>query len=251
MGNSLGCLPASHITISEKISYDFKCLILVSPKISCLKLLMNNNSKIVNNITQILLQNNKNNKNNLTYKSGNENNNICNENDEKNQNKSNNDFFYLKYSKKNSKNNNEFNFPIFLINSKKEESINYITSLEFVKKFKVENSWFPSNFDFSNLNQLSRKKFYEKLKEFFNKILNKGSCESFCNFSIGENNKNFVNKNYSYNKILMRFLKNKSREESFIHKEDFKNEIFENNYLIEIEESNIKRLLFIINFCII
>ena len=208
---------------------------------SALKLLANNNANIANPITQALLElNNKINNNNLTEKT--ENNIICSEIQSKNFNnnaKNNNLNFSNNNKIKKQTKFNEFNFPIFIINGK-EESLTYFHCMDFVKKFKIQNSWFPTNANYINLIQICRKKFYEKIKEFVKKLVIYECNDSFCGFSISEDKTNvnaniFIN--YNNNKLLMRFLKNKTRQESEDFKEDNKNTIKEERYLLEMEES--------------
>jgi len=129
----------------------------------------------------------------------------------------------------------DFKIPIFLINEKEEESSAFHKCLDFTKKFKIRNSWFPSKTNFDNIMEEARKKFYVKIKEFLKNLI------SFdLNNSISEDQTN-VNTNclkdyYYKNKILLNFLRNKERQENDMHKEENKKEILEKRYIIEMEE---------------
>ena len=265
MGNSIGCIASSHLATDEKLFFDFKCLILISPTLQSLKLLSSNYLKLANPVTQALIDlSGKICNNDLTQKSetksiyaeGNceakddfynninkniNNNKIIIKENKSNTNSNKNDNNY--FGKRNNKYLiNEFNLPIFILNGKEEDSLTYFQCVDFVKKFKVQNSWFPSNANYLNLIQNCRKKFYEKIKEFIKKLIVYESNDSFCGLSISEDKTNFnINliNNYNNNKMFMKFLRNRTRQESGLSKEDGKQTNIEKKYLQEMEQSKI------------
>jgi len=64
----------------------------------------------------------------------------------------------------------EINSPIFLIHGQADETIPISHSYEIFKKVKNANTWFPKKADHNNIFTKYRRKFYEKLNVFFEKV---------------------------------------------------------------------------------
>ena len=106
----------------------------------------------------------------------------------------------------------EINSPIFLIHGQSDKTIPISHSYEILKKVKNANTWFPKKADHNNIFCKYRRKFYEKLSVFLekveifhtenNKISYLPSEENLANSDTDDlyiNNQDNINNIYQYN----------------------------------------------------
>lgn len=214
LGNTIGCNATVHIATDEKFTYEFKNMILVSPNISSLKILANNIKKNINPMSQVFIQ--------LTDKN----------NEGETSNKT--EIHNLNYFKQ-----AQFNVPIFIITSKEDESLTYLNCLDFVKKYKIQDSWFPTNVNFTNLLTNCRKKFIEKSKDFLKRVMLYNNNDSLYANALNDDKSQL--QSMDANKLIMKFIRNNNRQENNFTKEnEIQNNRLKNYYekitLLEMEE---------------
>ena len=147
MGKTIGCIPSIYISTKDNFLYNFKCMILISPIISSFKIINSYN-----------------------------NDNQC--------------FHLLNNKKKENLNKsiriNESIIHTFIIHGKENESASFLDCKEFVRKNKIENSWFPVKGNHMNIFSKYRKKFFVKIKEFLKKIQILSNFESFSEIGLND-----------------------------------------------------------------